>query len=89
MYYFRSLRFVIFLITYFTAAIATESIKCLTDNEAHSIVADFAIIASEAPGYVKVAKQRLTPDFTSITDSVNFVDGIPVRIHSKTIEHNV
>jgi hypothetical protein len=80
---------VLLLVCYLAAATATESFACLTDDEANKIVADFAIIAYEQPGYVKVAKQLLTPDFTSITDSVNFVEGIPVSTCPNTTENNV
>lgn len=67
--------------------LATESFNCITDAEARSIVADFALIAAEHPGYVKVAKRLLTSDFVSISDSVNIADGIPVSTSSKAKEH--
>lgn len=67
-------------------ALGTELFSCLTDTEARSIVADFAVIASEQPGYVKVAKRLLTSDFISISDSVNIADGIPVGTSSMAEE---
>jgi hypothetical protein len=78
-----SFRFALLWFSYLSIAIATESFACLTDGEALNIVADFAIIASDQPGSVKVAKHRLAADFTSITYSVNFVDGIPVSVSQK------
>ena len=55
-----------------------ESFTCLTDAEARGFVADFKTIAAEHSGYQKVAKRILADDFTSISDSVNFADEIPV-----------
>ncbi|KAK5132776.1 hypothetical protein LTR08_008661 [Meristemomyces frigidus] len=39
----------------------------------------FTIVAAEHPGYEAVAAQILTDNFTSISDSVNFVDTIPLN----------
>lgn len=70
----------IFVLLYYTGfTFAGESSKCLTDAETKAIVADFTTIAALHDGYVEVAKKRLTADFQSISDSVNFVDQIPVR----------
>jgi hypothetical protein len=52
---------------------------CLTDAETTDIVHRFAIVASEADNYTAVAQDLIDQNFQSISDSVNFVDQIPVR----------
>ncbi|KAH9810523.1 hypothetical protein Tdes44962_MAKER10416 [Teratosphaeria destructans] len=52
---------------------------CLTDAETTHLVAQFSRIASSAPNASAVANETLTPDFQSISDSVNFVDGAPLN----------
>ncbi|KAK6388583.1 hypothetical protein LTR65_007739 [Meristemomyces frigidus] len=52
---------------------------CLTDSDASDLVAGFTTIAAEHTGYEGVADQILVDNFTSISDSVNFVDGIPLN----------
>ena len=78
MIYTSFIRLVTLLVVSAPTLLATKPFNCITDAEARSIVADFAVIASEQPGYVNVAKKLLTSDFISISDSVNFADGIPV-----------
>ena len=51
---------------------------CLTDAEAADFVANFTIIAAKQDGYKEVTNYTLAEDFTSTSDGVNFVDGIPV-----------
>lgn len=67
--------FLAFLVPAFVTA---GSFQCLTDKEAKQFVDDFTIIASARKGYKKLAEKVMDPGFVSITDSVNFVDGIPV-----------
>ena len=81
------IRLLLSLAAFPLTALAAESFNCITDAEARSIVADFALIAAEHPGYVKVAKRLLTSDFISISDSVNIADGIPVSPSSKKERH--
>ena len=51
---------------------------CLTDAETSDLINGFKIVAAIAPGYEAVAQQIIAEDFVSISDGVNFVDGIPV-----------
>lgn len=51
---------------------------CLTDAEAANFVANFTIIAAKQEGYEEITNYTLAENFTSTSDGVNFVDGIPV-----------
>ena len=57
---------------------AREPSNCLTDAKVTSLIADFTTNAAEHTDYKGVTKRVLTSDFTSISGSVNFADGIPV-----------
>ncbi|KAK5119479.1 hypothetical protein LTR85_007579 [Meristemomyces frigidus] len=50
-----------------------------TNYETSNLVAGFRNIAAEHAGYEEVAAQILVDNFTSISDSVNLVDGIPLN----------
>lgn len=58
----------------------TAHCSCLTDEDTKDLVESFTIVAAERPDYEEVAAQISTNNFTSISDSVNFVDGIPASL---------
>lgn len=57
--------------------------KCLTDGETSRLIDGFRKVISESPPNKTLAAEIIAEDFISISDSVNFVDEIPVR-HSNS-----
>lgn len=71
--------FLILVSSFGRPTVAQRACHCLTDSDTSNLVAGFTTIAAEHAGYEEVAAQILVDNFTSISDSVNFVDGIPVN----------
>lgn len=61
-------------------SMSAASFPCLTDAHAHEIIADQIISVSQALGYVEAIKRLHTKDAIGISDSINFVMGLPVRL---------
>ncbi|KAK4498295.1 hypothetical protein PRZ48_010953 [Zasmidium cellare] len=60
--------------------------KCITDGEVTYLVNGFRKIISESPVNRTLAAEIIVQDFVSISDSVNFVDQVPLNT---TLTHSL
>lgn len=69
-----------------TASNEAKSKACLSDDDVNRLVQGFKAIISQNPVNQTLAAETIADNFTSISDSVNYVDQIPVRLGGSDLE---
>lgn len=69
-----------------TASNEAKSKACLSDDDVSRLVQGFKAIISQNPVNQTLAAETIADNFTSISDSVNYVDQIPVRLGISVLE---
>ncbi|KAK3628162.1 hypothetical protein LTR56_018774 [Elasticomyces elasticus] len=67
------------LTTFAFAGVYSHKCACLTDAETSYLVNGFRVVSTESTGYEALANKILAVNFTSISDGINFVDGVPLN----------